>query len=646
MVEFLRKTQLGSWLNERLNIDLMGVVPHRVEQELNQLQMGNLPFLSSSIALLFVVYAIAQSFLLKEAHSTLLSIIALMSAGLVMGVQQISMRRLLAERWAEPLVGGVTALVLISMLLRMALNSAPKQTANLILFLVAIGALFLSSRWFLSLFFSTFLGWVIAVLLLPEHRTDWGFYGVVMSAAGATAVIIHIIRLYSYRRIIVLRIREEEQRVALEQRTLQLKTSADVGSHITSILDLEQLLQQVAELIRVRYGLQYVGVYLPQSSDQAHISVVAEAGQSNGRLPAETYTRQAMANGRSLRINDFKQQEVNHDEDVQSLLLLPLKMGNKLLGLLDLQSQQTGAFHEEDVPNFQLLADQVAIALNNAHLYDQTRQFNQQLEIKVQERTAELQNANVKLERLDITKTDFITIASHELRTPLTLMNFYAQMFLEDEQIQQNELFAKWAGGINQGVNRIEEVVGLMLDVAKIDSMSLDLYPGPLNLSFLLLSVRGKFKAALAERHISFVIEQIADLPEIEADVEAIEKVFYHLFVNAIKYTPDGGEIEVNGRLLPDKPQIEITIADSGIGIDPEVHNLIFEKFYQTGEVMLHSSGKTSFKGGGAGLGLAIARGIIEAHHGKIWVESAGYSEETFPGSIFHVVLPQHQPKA
>ncbi|MCP5097826.1 MAG: hypothetical protein GY943_19945, partial [Chloroflexi bacterium] len=322
MVRYLRETQFGKWLLEMLHVDLMGVTSVRVTQELNQTQMRNLPFLSGSIAMLFVIYAIAQTFFLKEAQNVLLSIVALLSAAIILGVQLITVRKLLADKWAEPLVGLVTSLALISMLLRMALNSAPKQTANLILFLVAIGALFLSSQWFTSLLFSTVLGWGIAVLLLPEHQAEWPFYGVVMAAAGATAVMIHIIRLYSYRRIVVLRIKEEEQRKALQQRTLQLKTSADVGQHITSILDLEALLQQVAELIRLRYDLQYVGVYLPQSGEQAHISVVAEAGESNGRSPKEAYAKQALKKRGVVRVNDLKSQNPSSeiDENAQSLL--------------------------------------------------------------------------------------------------------------------------------------------------------------------------------------------------------------------------------------------------------------------------------------------------------------------------------------
>ncbi|KAA3663801.1 MAG: ATP-binding protein [Chloroflexi bacterium] len=90
----------------------------------------------------------------------------------------------------------------------------------------------------------------------------------------------------------------------------------------------------------------------------------------------------------------------------------------------------------------------------------------------------------------------------------------------------------------------------------------------------------------------------------------------------------------------PGHEAIEMIVSDSGIGIDREMHELVFDKFYQTGEVSLHSSSRTMFKGGGPGLGLAVCRGIVEAHKGKLWVESAGHDEETCPGSAFHMVLP------
>ena len=110
------------------------------------------------------------------------------------------------------------------------------------------------------------------------------------------------------------------------------------------------------------------------------------------------------------------------------------------------------------------------------------------------------------------------------------------------------------------------------------------------------------------------------------------------MLTNAIKYTPDGGKITVDGRILPGF--IEVIVEDTGIGISLADQLTIFEKFNQLGDVALHSSGKTKFMGGGPGLGLPIARGIIEAHDGTIWVDSPGCDEESCPGTAFHILLP------
>jgi signal transduction histidine kinase len=122
-----------------------------------------------------------------------------------------------------------------------------------------------------------------------------------------------------------------------------------------------------------------------------------------------------------------------------------------------------------------------------------------------------------------------------------------------------------------------------------------------------------------------------------------IDKALYHLIINAIKYTPDGGKVLITTRptLMDDNtPCVEIAVKDWGIGLDAEHHELIFEKFYQVGDVALHSSGKTTFKGGGPGLGLALVRGVARAHGGKVWVESVGHDEVNFTGSTFYLQLP------
>jgi len=260
---------------------------------------------------------------------------------------------------------------------------------------------------------------------------------------------------------------------------------------------------------------------------------------------------------------------------------------------------------------------------------------------RLQDRSAELERTNRILEQMDRTKVSFIDVSAHELRTPLTLVKGYAQM-MQAKASGDPEL-GMLSQGILDGSERINEIVGSMLDVSRIDSNALKIVPEPVQMGLLMIRVRKTFQAALAERHITLHTEGLDALPLIDADPDLLYKVFYHLVMNAIKYTPDGGSITVSGRVLEepaDCPRVEITVADTGIGIDPQHHELVFEKFYQTGEVLLHSSGKTKFKGGGPGLGLAIARGVIEAHRGSIRVESPGYDERACPGSTFHVRLP------
>jgi signal transduction histidine kinase len=300
-----------------------------------------------------------------------------------------------------------------------------------------------------------------------------------------------------------------------------------------------------------------------------------------------------------------------------------------------------------------LLKARIGACLERKRLRDLEMLYTQQLEQQVSIRTEELQIAYEQLARLDRHKMDFIGVASHELRTPLTVLRGYSEMLLDDSFIRENDYYQQLIAGIHAGTTRMQDIVNMMLDMVRIDSHTLRLCPKEFSVSWLIDNVCRNFREALVARDQTLVLEDINDLPDIEADIEALEKVFSHLITNAVKYTPDGGVITISGHryvngATPDavgvdaslEDAIEVFISDTGIGIDEQFHHLIFEKFYQTGEVALHSSGKTEFKAGGPGLGLAIARGIVEAHGGKIWVESPGYDETTCPGSNFHVVLP------
>ena len=263
---------------------------------------------------------------------------------------------------------------------------------------------------------------------------------------------------------------------------------------------------------------------------------------------------------------------------------------------------------------------------------------------RLHQRTLELERANLVLEQMDRAKVKFIQISAHELRTPLTLILGYAQL-LKLKSADTPEL-SGYAESIIEGTRGMTEIVNDMLDVSRIDNQTLNLSPTTLYLTTVVDSVLSKVKPVCEERHIDVCAEDLKALPPISADPDLLQKVFYHIVTNAVKYTPDGGKIQLDSRVVNEpsgQTQVEIATRDTGIGIDPQYHELIFQKFYQTGEVLLHSSGKTKFKGGGPGLGLAIAKGIIEAHHGRLWVESPGHDEVNNPGSTFYVRLPLSQ---
>jgi signal transduction histidine kinase len=494
---------ITSSLRERgrslLYVDMQQVDRKTVQASLDRAQLDSFPFVAGSVAVLALLYALIQGLLLQEAGYGPMVAVAVVSALLLWGMKTAVQRGMSLVRSADALYVLLAALVLLNMLLRFYVTGQPRQSANLVLFLVAVGVLLLSTRWVMAMLLLTLGGWVIGVALLPPSE-EWPFYFILLLTAAAAALILHLVRVRNYKQAVVMRITQERQ-------------------------------------------------------------------------------------GKELQ-----------------------------------------------------------------RLYEEVRSFNEQLETAVRERTLEVESAYRQLARLDKTKSDFITIASHELRTPLTIINFNSQVLLDDPDVVIDPEQQKYLEGIRRGVVRLEEIVESMLDVAKIDTRSLDLRPSPLKLPLLLRMLGSHFQTTLEKRNLSLTIDPMTDLPEIEADMEALQKVFYHLIENAIKFTPDGGRIEINGRLAstPDEPDdqspcVEVVVTDTGIGVDPEIHDLIFQKFYQTGEVTLHSTGKTRFKGGGAGLGLAIAKGIVEAHQGEMWVESPGFDEEKLPGSRFYLRLPLRQ---
>lgn len=262
-----------------------------------------------------------------------------------------------------------------------------------------------------------------------------------------------------------------------------------------------------------------------------------------------------------------------------------------------------------------------------------------EMETRVAHISSEMEKVQSQMEQVDRSKSAFISVAAHELKTPITLIDGYAAMMddlvHDGEGIPLDGLLA----GMQGGIRRLRAIVDDMLDVSMIDNDLLSLNFQPIQIGTVLDILKRDLSDAVGKRNQTLEVKPFdGSTTWIYVDSGRVMQAVRNILENAIKYTPDGGTITVDGRTLPGL--IEITISDTGIGISPENQAVIFEKFGQLGQLGLHSSGKTKFKGDGAGLGLPIARGILEAHGGSLWVESDGHDEEKCPGSTFHVLIP------
>ncbi len=256
-----------------------------------------------------------------------------------------------------------------------------------------------------------------------------------------------------------------------------------------------------------------------------------------------------------------------------------------------------------------------------------------------------MEQLRTQQEKFKESKTKFIAVAAHELKTPLTILEGYTNILrAETQNDPQLHIYLE---GLGNGFRRMHEIIGDMLDVSLLDLRTVELKYQEINLEKTVLLVADSVDRYYATRRVDLKIIPFEFDNNSYGDPEKLKKALSKILMNALKYTPDGGQVVVSGSLVRQDEVtddlagfVDIQVTDTGIGIDPENLELIFEKFGSIGDASLHSSSKTKFKGGGPGLGLPIARGIVEAHGGRVWAESAGFDEEKCPGSTFHVELP------
>ncbi len=284
-------------------------------------------------------------------------------------------------------------------------------------------------------------------------------------------------------------------------------------------------------------------------------------------------------------------------------------------------------FNTEDATCFQTLVRQVSLPIRSASLYQEIKETNRKLE---------------KLERL---KSDFISIVSHELRTPLTAIKNAMDIILSGKAGELSENIEKFVTMGRRNTVRLSGIINDLLDISKIEAGKMDFKFSLININPVIEYVKSNLAEMAKEKNLEIKYTPMSEDVEIFADSNRLEQVLTNLVSNAIKFTPDAGEIEISTKVVNAREiqydhcfeeeikklrgnYLQVCVEDKGIGIERKDLNHVFDKFAQIENPL-------SRKVGGSGLGLPIAKQLIEAHNGAIWCDS-----EISKGSRFYFVIP------
>lgn len=307
-------------------------------------------------------------------------------------------------------------------------------------------------------------------------------------------------------------------------------------------------------------------------------------------------------------------------------IYLPLIIEDRLIGLFILGKKVSGdAYTAQDISLLETVASQVSIAVNNAQLYEQSQYFNQILRMRVIEATKELAGAYRELKKLDDSKTEFLSLASHQLRTPLSAIKGYLSMVLEGNFGKLQKETEEALKNVYQSNEHLIALVNDLLNITRIEAGRLEYHPQETDLGKLIEEVIKESELAAKNKGLDLKYKA-SKLPLVKIDPDKIRQVLINLIDNALKYTRKGS-VTVWAKRMDSKILVEVK--DTGIGISPDKMDSLFEWF---------SRGKGAYRlaSGGFGLGLYIAKKIIEKANGKIWAESPGENK----GSTFSFTLP------
>ncbi len=411
------------------------------------------------------------------------------------------------------------------------------------------------------------------------------------------------------------RLHQETQR-----RLREMTTLFHFAQHMSSNLQMNILLDNIVIAIREVLGCRGASIALLDADTQT-LEIKAAAGlkpkwREQARLRVgEGIMGEVAATGQSIYVPDVHaiQGFIFFDRSFHSLLTVPLITKDRVIGTLSIDHAQPNAFSDEDERLVTIAAAQAAVAIENARLFQD-----------LQERAASLSQAYKELQEIDRLKDELMQNVSHELRTPLTFVRGYVDLLLDNTLGPLNEQQAQSLDIISQKTNEVTQLVSNIMLLQQFSHLKLK--AEPIDLIQMSKAALEKADAAVDRDNISLHLEGPSELPEISGDPDQLKLVFENLLDNAIKFSPDGGEIRLKLEQAPD--HVLVSVSDQGIGIPENQLERIFERFYQ-----IDGSATRRFEG--VGLGLTIAKQIVEAHGGKIWVES-----QLGERSVFYFTLP------
>lgn len=306
-------------------------------------------------------------------------------------------------------------------------------------------------------------------------------------------------------------------------------------------------------------------------------------------------------------------------------MFAPISLGENFFGCIEIFKETS--FTSEDATCFQTIAQQVSLPLKSATLYQ------------------EIIETNAKLERLERLKSEFISIVSHELRTPLTSIKNSLDILMSGRCGEITPASEKFLAMAMRNVQRLSGIINDLLDLSKIEAGKMDFHFAPTNINTVINYVKSALSEVAKTKGLNLVTEEYKKIPDITADSRRLEQVLTNLVSNAIKFTPEGKTITISSRLVnaddikvneyfKDSIQnlsgeyVEVCVKDEGIGIESKNLLHAFDKFAQI-------ENSLSRKAGGTGLGLPIAKQLLDAHKGAIWCDS-----EINKGSKFYFIIP------